>query len=217
MGSATPKQYLEIAGKTILEHSISSLLGSGRIEQIVVAVAPQDEYADKLTVLRDERVVCVQGGEQRSDSVLAALDFLRSHGDLEDWILVHDAARPCLAESDLNRLIETVVASEIGGILAERMADTVKMAADDNRVLRTLDRNRLWRAQTPQMFRLGPLFAAIQNAGKQGVSITDEASAMELAGHPVQLVEGSPGNMKVTLPAHISLATSYLREVGAAQ
>ncbi|MEM1153996.1 MAG: 2-C-methyl-D-erythritol 4-phosphate cytidylyltransferase [Pseudomonadota bacterium] len=217
MGAATPKQYLEVEGKTILEHSISALLGSERIAKVIVALAPRDERAGKLAVLQDDRIDCVEGGEQRSDSVLAALELLRSCGDLEDWVLVHDAARPCLDESDLNRLIETVMASDIGGILAERMADTVKMATDGNRVLRTLDRNRLWRAQTPQMFRLGPLLAALQSAAKEGVAITDEASAMELAGHPVQLVEGSPGNMKVTLPAHLALIGGYLREGGGTQ
>ncbi|MEM6582332.1 MAG: 2-C-methyl-D-erythritol 4-phosphate cytidylyltransferase [Pseudomonadota bacterium] len=217
MGAATPKQYLEVEGKTILEHSISALLGSKRIAKVIVALAPRDERAGKLAVLQDDRVDSVEGGEQRSDSVLSALESLRLRGDLEDWVLVHDAARPCLDESDLNRLIETVMASDIGGILAERMADTVKMATDGNRVLRTLDRNRLWRAQTPQMFRLGPLLAALQSARKEGVAITDEASAMELAGHPVQLVEGSPGNMKVTLPAHLALISGYLRTGGGIQ
>jgi 2-C-methyl-D-erythritol 4-phosphate cytidylyltransferase len=103
-----------------------------------------------------------------------------------------------------------VCATGTGGILAEPMIDTVKQSGDDDRVLRTLDRRRLWRAQTPQMFRLGPLYAALEGARKQGLSITDESSAMELAGHPVQLIMGSPGNLKVTLPADLDLAGWYL-------
>ena len=123
---------------------------------------------------------------------------------------MHDAARPCLQLAELNRLIDKVVASDVGGILAEPMVDTVKQSSDDNRVLRTLDRRRLWRAQTPQMFRLGPLHSALESASKHGLSITDEASAMELAGHPVQLVQGSSRNLKVTLPADLELAAWYL-------
>jgi 2-C-methyl-D-erythritol 4-phosphate cytidylyltransferase len=210
MDSGLPKQYLEIAGVTILEHSVRALLASERVHGVVVALHPDDSRASELAVFGDKRVQRVSGGEQRSDSVLAALGMLLVQGELDDWVLVHDAARPCLQLAELRRLIDRVCATGTGGILAEPMIDTVKQSGDDDRVLRTLDRRRLWRAQTPQMFRLGPLYAALEGARKQGLSITDESSAMELAGHPVQLIMGSPGNLKVTLPADLDLAGWYL-------
>lgn len=210
MDSGLPKQYLEIAGVTILEHSVRALLASERVHGVVVALHPDDSRAGELAVFGDKRVQRVSGGEQRSDSVLAALGMLLVQGELDDWVLVHDAARPCLQLAELRRLIDRVCATGTGGILAEPMIDTVKQSGDDDRVLRTLDRRRLWRAQTPQMFRLGPLYAALEGARKQGLSITDESSAMELAGHPVQLIMGSPGNLKVTLPADLDLAGWYL-------
>lgn len=210
MDSGLPKQYLQIAGVTILEHSVRALLASEQIHGVVVAVHPDDSRASELPVFGDKRVQRVSGGEQRSDSVLEALGALLVQGELDDWVLVHDAARPCLQLAELRRLIDSVWASNTGGILAEPMVDTVKQSGDDGRVLRTLDRRRLWRAQTPQMFRLGPLYAALEGARKQGLSITDEASAMELAGHPVQLILGSSRNLKVTLPADLELAAWYL-------
>ena len=210
MDSGQPKQYLEVAGATILEHSVQALLACERIHGVVVALHPEDNRAMQLPVFGDERVQRVVGGEQRSDSVLAALAKLLVEGELEDWVLVHDAARPCLQLAELRRLIDRVTATDTGGILAEPMVDTVKQSGANDRVLRTLDRSHLWRAQTPQMFRLGQLYAALEGASKQGLAITDEASAMELAGHPVQLVPGSPSNIKITLPADLELAAWYL-------
>jgi 2-C-methyl-D-erythritol 4-phosphate cytidylyltransferase len=210
MDSGLPKQYLEVGGACILEHSVQALLACERIHGVVVALHPEDNRARQLPVFTDKRVQRVTGGEQRSDSVLAALTALLAQGELEDWVLVHDAARPCLQLAELRRLIDRVTATDTGGILAEPMMDTVKQSGANDRVLRTLDRSRLWRAQTPQMFRLGPLYAAIEGSSKHGLEITDESSAMELAGHSVQLVMGSPGNLKVTLPADLELAAWYL-------
>ncbi len=215
MDSGLPKQYLEIAGATILEHTIKALLACDRLAGVVVALHPDDQRASRLAVFSDQRVRRVSGGEQRSDSVLAALAALLVQGELEDWVLVHDAARPCLQLADLRRLMDRVISSDTGGILAEPIVDTVKQSSDRDLVLRTLDRSRLWRAQTPQMFRLGPLYAALEAAKRQGLAITDEASAMELAGQPVQLVLGSPRNLKVTLPDDLELAAWYLARAGA--
>jgi 2-C-methyl-D-erythritol 4-phosphate cytidylyltransferase len=127
-------------------------------------------------------------------------------------VLVHDAARPRLPADDLERLIDRVTTSGVGGLLATAIVDTVKQATEAGLVARTLDRTLLWRAQTPQMFRLGELHAALDSARGQGLVITDEASAMELAGHPVQLVPGSARNLKVTLPEDLQLAAWYLGE-----
>lgn len=210
MGGELPKQYLKVAGSTILEHSLRALLACEQLSAVVVALHPQDARAAALPLLADARVQRVFGGEQRSDSVKAGLQVLSAQAALDDWVLVHDAARPCLQLEDLQRLIKQVTASAIGGILALPMVDTVKQAGVDGLVTRTLDRDTLWRAQTPQMFRLGELLDALERAGPNSPAPTDEASAMEMAGYPVQLVPGSSRNLKVTLPADLELAAWYL-------
>ena len=211
MGSDQPKQYLQLAGVTLLEHSLRALSGCPRISGIVVALHARDRQADTLPVLQEERVKTVIGGEERSDSVLAGLAHLLSCADPQDWVLVHDAARPCLQPADIERLIEAVIAGSTGGILAQPIVDTVKQASADALVVRTLDRATLWRAQTPQMFRLGELHRALQEAQQRGLVVTDEASAMEMAGYPVQLVVGPAANLKVTVPADLPLAAWYLQ------
>lgn len=210
MGGDTPKQYLEVAGTTIVEYSLRALLASEQLSGVVVALHPEDRRASELTVFSDPRVQRVTGGAERSDSVLAALDMLAQRAAPDDWVLVHDAARPCLQVGDIARLIERVTATGTGGILAEPIVDTVKQADEDALVLRTLDRNSLWRAQTPQMFRLGELRGALARAASEGLPLTDEASAMEQAGYPVQLVPGSARNLKITVPADLPLAAWYL-------
>ena len=212
MGAELPKQYLEVAGATMLEHSLSALLACEQLSTVVVALHPQDTRASRLALLADPRVQRVSGGEQRSDSVLAALEALLARTDPEDWVLVHDAARPCLQLAEISGLIERVLATGTGGILAQPIVDTVKLAGEDALVAATLDRNTLWCAQTPQMFRLGELHDALVAAKRQGLPVTDEASAMELAGLPVQLVPGTSRNLKVTLPADLRLAAWYLEE-----
>jgi 2-C-methyl-D-erythritol 4-phosphate cytidylyltransferase len=154
----------------------------------------------------------VAGGAERCDSVLAGLDALTGQTPERGWVLVHDAARPCVLTADIARLIGEVSAREVGGILAEPIVDTVKQAGEDGLVSRTLDRSRLWRAQTPQMFRLGLLREALLQAAREGLALTDEASAMEAAGHPVQLVAGSSSNLKVTVPEDLALARFYLQQ-----
>ncbi|TGD76057.1 2-C-methyl-D-erythritol 4-phosphate cytidylyltransferase [Mangrovimicrobium sediminis] len=208
MGSDIPKQYLRFDGVTLLEHSVNALLRDPRIESVTVAVSENDTHADTLPLFADPRVQRVTGGAQRADSVLAGLRAVP--GDPDDWVLVHDAARPGLPEADLARLIDQVLASQVGGILAEAIVDTVKYVGDSGLVEHTLDRSRLWCAQTPQMFRLGELGAALEGALAQGLPVTDEASAMEHAGLPVQLVPGSPANFKVTAPDDLALAAWYL-------
>lgn len=214
MGGALPKQYLRLAGATLLEHSVGTLLACPEIISLVVALQPRDPRAGAIELLKDPRVTCVPGGAQRCDSVLAALDALAGRADGGDWVLVHDAARPCVRREDIARLIEAVTAAGTGGILAEPIVDTVKRAGADGLVAATLDRARLWRAQTPQMFRLGELRAALRLAREQGLAVTDEASAMEAAGHPVALVQGSPGNLKVTRAEDLPLAEWLLQQAG---
>jgi len=210
MGGETPKQYLEVAGVTLIEHSLNALLGCEQVAGIVVALHAGDQRVDNLAVFRDPRVQTVIGAGHRSGSVLAGLDALAPLAAPGDWVLVHDAARPCLRREDLQRLLSTVMAGEAGGILAEPIRDTVKQATGKGLVERTLDRTALWRAQTPQMFRLEELRRALREAEAEGREVTDEASAMEMAGFAVQLVPGSPSNVKVTVPDDLSLAGWYL-------
>ena len=211
MAAEVPKQYLELAGATVIEHSLRALLDCPRIQGVVVALHPQDERAAQLPLFSDKRVRTVEGGAERSDSVLAGLRALEEVAAPGDWVLVHDAARPCLARTDIDRLIDTVTASGVGGILAEPVVDTVKRADPQRRVQQTLDRSVLWRAQTPQMFPLRALASALGSAQQENLAVTDEASAMEMAGQPVQLVEGPRDNLKITVPQDLALAGWYLQ------
>lgn len=212
MTADTPKQYLKIAGKTLLEYSVDTLLRTPGITSITVALHSDDTFAADLQILTDPRVSRVAGGDERADSVLAALYAVA--GEEGDWVLVHDAARPGLRIADVQRLIAAVIAKGEGGILAEPVVDTVKLGDAVGRVEKTLDRSALWRAQTPQMFQLGELISALEAASQRGLAVTDEASAMELAGQPVQLVSGSPANLKVTVPEDLELAAWYLSRQG---
>lgn len=214
MGGELPKQYLELSGATLLEHSLRSLLASEQVTAVMVALHPDDRHWNALALSADKRVHTTVGGAERCDSVLAALVALGALADDEDWVLVHDAARPCLQLADLDALIDTVTGAGIGGILAEPVVDTVKLADGRGRVRRTLDREALWRAQTPQMFALGALRGALEAARNSGLAVTDEAAAMEMAEQPVQLVTGSSRNLKVTVPADLELADWYLSQGG---
>lgn len=214
MAAERPKQYLEIAGRPLLEYSLRALLSHRAISGVTVALQPDDAFAHQVSLLADPRVDQVAGAAERSGSVLAALEGLATRAAERDWVLVHDAARPCLGAEELDRLVTSVLDSGCGGLLAEPVVDTIKRADAEDRVAATVDRSDLWRAQTPQMFRLGELRAALAAALAAGVAVTDEASAMEWAGHPVQLVRGSPANLKVTVADDLALAAWYLAERG---
>jgi 2-C-methyl-D-erythritol 4-phosphate cytidylyltransferase len=208
MAASLPKQHLEVMGKTVLQHSLDALLAVNAVDSVVVALGANDPRAQALRA--QPRVHLAVGGARRADSVLAALRALQKIAQRDDWVLVHDGARPCLSPADGERLVATVLASGTGGLLAEPVVDTIKRVAVDGRVLETVDRSELWRAQTPQMFRLGELTDALERALLAGAVITDEASAMEWAGYPVMVVPGSSRNLKVTLPEDLALAAFYL-------
>lgn len=210
MAAEVPKQYLEIAGTTLLEHTVQALLACPDLRGLVVVLDPSDRRADSVASLSDPRVMRVAGGAERADSVLAGLDRLAEIAGADDWVLVHDAARPCLPVAVAKTLIDTVLASNEGAILAQRMTDTVKRVNNDGSIVETLDRNALWRAQTPQMFRLEDLRRALREAIDGGVWVTDEAMVMEAAGFPVRVVEGPAGNIKVTVPEDLRLAELFL-------
>ncbi|BBN82762.1 2-C-methyl-D-erythritol 4-phosphate cytidylyltransferase [Pseudoalteromonas sp. A25] len=196
-----PKQYLKIADKTILEHTLNKLGQLPELDSIVVAVSETDEYFKTLP-LQDRRIIAVNGGKERADSVLNALNALTSHQP--DWVLVHDAARPLVTLQDMRTLITQCMADGEGGLLAARVKDTIKRG--ETHSLETVPREQLWQALTPQFFPYQALKDALQRALENSVSITDEASAMEWAQHPVKLICGRSDNIKITTPEDYDLA-----------
>jgi 2-C-methyl-D-erythritol 4-phosphate cytidylyltransferase len=206
-----PKQYARIGLHTVLEHSAISLLGNEKINQLVVAVQPDDVQAQQLPVLQDKKVRFAKGGQQRADSVLHALEYLQEEAMPDDWVLVHDAARPCLSVNDLQNLLDTLIDDPVGGILAVPVTDTLKKV-DEGNIVSTIDRSSIWQAQTPQMFRFGLLLAALQQALGKKMPVTDEASAVEATGYIAKIVHGSRRNIKITYPDDLALAAFYLRE-----
>ncbi len=210
MGADCPKQYLELKGSAILQHTLDALLGLPLLQAVMVALAQDDTRWAGLAAARDERVKTTRGGAERADSVLACLRALESQADPEDWVLVHDAARPCVSQAELEKLVDSLKNDPVGGLLALPVSETVKRADAGQRVADTVDRRSLWLAQTPQMFRYGMLRAALESAAERGLAVTDEASALEQAGHAPRLVAGSASNIKVTRPADLPMAERYL-------
>lgn len=206
MQADRPKQYLELAGKSILEHSLQAFLDYPGLRGLILCLAEQDPYWPQLALASDPRIQRCAGGRERADSVLAGLQALQQQGAAEqDWVLVHDAARPNLARSDLDKLLGELADDPVGGLLAVPARDTLKQAGANGRVATTLDRAQIWQAYTPQMFRLGPLRQALVGALQAGAAVTDEASAMEWAGHAPRLIEGRADNLKVTRPEDLKL------------
>ena len=194
MAADRPKQYLQVAGRCILEHSLDCFLDHPGLLGAVVCLAADDPYWAQLAVAGDPRVRRATGGRERADSVLAG------GAGADDWVLVHDAARPNLARAGLDRLLNTLAGDPVGGLLAVPARDTLKRAGADGRVVETIDRAPIWQAYTPQMFRLAALRRALSDALAAGAAITDEASALEWAGQAPRLVEGRADNLKVTRP-----------------
>ncbi|CAN5756351.1 2-C-methyl-D-erythritol 4-phosphate cytidylyltransferase [soil metagenome] len=211
IGSDLPKQYLSLLGKPIIAHTLARFLELPAIDGIVVAIAADDRYWDSISVGNRGKVSTVAGGAERCHSVLAALESLLRRGSPGDWVLVHDAARPCVRVEDIGRLIERCSRHETGGLLALPVRDTMKRADDAQEVIETVSRARLWHALTPQMFRLGALHQALTEALREGRIVTDEAEAMELMGHTPCLVEGHPDNIKITRSEDLALAETFLR------
>ncbi|CAH0990691.1 2-C-methyl-D-erythritol 4-phosphate cytidylyltransferase [Sinobacterium norvegicum] len=209
-GAEIPKQYCKINGQTVIEHSISALLTFQPEASVLVAVAKGDHWWPSLAIASDPRVITVEGGDERADSVLNALIALQYRASYNDWVLVHDAARPCISQLSLGRLANQLAGNKVGGLLAVPVADTLKKAGDNQTVENTVDRRGLWAAQTPQMFRYGLLKQAMEQAVSAGEVITDEASAIEYSGEKSILVEGDGCNIKITRPADLSLAAYYL-------
>jgi 2-C-methyl-D-erythritol 4-phosphate cytidylyltransferase len=208
LGAEAPKQYLEIRGRPLLAHAASALLAIADVALAFVVLAPDDERFAALdwTAFGDRLAPLWCGGPTRRDSVMNGLVAMANVVDPDDWVLVHDAARPCLGRDDLSRLVDAVRGDAVGGILALPLADTLKRDDGTDRVSRTEPREHLWLAQTPQMFRHGTLLRALAGGGP----VTDEAAAVEALGLRPRLVPGSARNLKVTYPGDLPIAAALL-------
>lgn len=208
MGSDLPKQYLPLAGQPMIYHALAALCACREIATVFVVLAPGDAYFRTYdwSAFGERLQPLYCGGMTRAESVLNGL--VAAEVDTDDWVLVHDAARPCLRQAQLTHLLETVRGDDVGGILAQPVADTLKRANAEQRIAYTEDRNGLWQAQTPQMFRAGLLVEALRRTS----SVTDEASAIEAMGLHPKLVTSDSSNFKVTYPQDIRLAEWMLTQ-----
>lgn len=212
MQADRPKQYLKLGNKTVLEHTLSALATHPRIDRVIVATSPDDPFFDTLVLANSPWLTRVEGGKERADSVYNALKQLHEN----DWALVHDAARPCVSHGDIDSLLDVVQNPDVsGGILATPVRDTMKRAQAGSLppvVAHTECRENLWHALTPQLFPATLLRRCLEEALRAKVNVTDEASAVEWAGHRVALIDSNPANIKITRPADMSLAAFYLNQ-----
>jgi len=212
MGATLPKQYLTLSGQPLLTHTVTRLAGHPLIQGVMVVLAADDQHFHKLPFSAKRSLFTTTGGAERCHSVLSGLRALMAHARDDDWVLVHDAARPCVRGEDITRLIETLRDHAVGGLLGLPVADTMKRTDAEGNVIATVPRDGLWRALTPQMFRLGLLRQALEEALRKGLLVTDEAQAMEAAGHVPRMVEGHADNIKITRPQDLTLADLYLKQ-----
>ncbi|AWH90380.1 2-C-methyl-D-erythritol 4-phosphate cytidylyltransferase [Buchnera aphidicola (Melanaphis sacchari)] len=205
-----PKQYIKIRNKTIIEYTLETLLSHPNITRIIVSVHQEDIFFHKLPISSHFRVLSVIGGQKRIDSVLSGLAIAKE----VDWIMIHDAVRPCLTYKDLDKLIDLAQKNKFGGILARPLYDTIKYVSKKNKkVLYTLPRKNLWRALTPQLFPIDLLRFCLQKIIKDKVDITDESSALEYCGYSPLIIMGGEENIKVTSPEDIFFVEYYLKKL----
>lgn len=216
MGNAVPKQYLALAGRMVIEHALAPLLEHPLIAGVAVAIRSEDAWWPRLRFATDKPMLRAVGGAERSQSVRNALQVLQACAAAHDWVLVHDAVRPCLSRADLDVLLNRLAQDPIGGVLATPVRDTMKRADAAGRVIETVERAGLWHALTPQMFRLELLTAALDRVAERGLAVTDEASAVEALGLAPRLIEGRADNIKITRPEDLALAEFYLQRAGRA-
>lgn len=211
MQSNVPKQYLELNGRPVLEHTVNALLQNEYITGLVIALQRDDGYWSDVKVASNKPVIRTEGGKERADSVLNALEALVNYQQFteDDWVMVHDAVRPCLSQTDINKLV-TEVGSDSGGLLALPVRDTMKRQNQNNAVEKTIERDKLWHALTPQYFPALLLKTAIEHAQSNRLTVTDDSSAMEFAGYSPALVAGQEDNIKITRPDDLRLASLFL-------
>lgn len=227
MGSITPKQYLTVNGTAVISCALQRLSAVAAIEKIVVVLHPDDKYWQQLnltsitgstknsgaefTSRSDDRICCAVGGDERYQSVLNGLDHIQTEAKLDDWVLVHDAVRPCVRSADIEKLIAELGHHPVGGLLGSPVDNTLKQVDADDSVITTVDRANLWNALTPQMFRYEILRTALQQVISNQLLVTDEASAIERLGHKPKMVAGSKDNIKITHQSDLALASNILK------
>lgn len=212
MGSDRPKQYLELNGRMLIDHTLSVILSYSLFDSAVLVLSDDDPYWSASLFADDPRIVRAPGGKERCDSVLNGLQQLEGKAAADDWVVVHDVARPCLRHADIDALLASL--GDSGALLASPTRDTMKRGirgADGRvRIDHTVEREQLWHALTPQVFRYAELKSALEKALSQGFVVTDEASAIEFSGGTPVLVEGRSDNIKVTRPEDLLLASLFL-------
>jgi 2-C-methyl-D-erythritol 4-phosphate cytidylyltransferase len=214
MGSSVPKQFLAIGNKTVLEHCLESLWKLPELAGLVLVSHGHPALACIQQRFRDYPLMRAEGGDKRCHSVLSGLVTLADQAADDDWVLVHDAARPCVRQHDLRLLINALSSHMVGGLLGTRVHDTMKRLDSENQVQATVERRGLWHAHTPQMFRYALLKSCLESALSDGYEVTDESSALEHAGHRPLMVECHPDNIKITRPEDLELAEFYLQQQG---
>ncbi len=212
MQADVPKQYLSINHKTILEHTLERFCSHPKIEGVVVVISGNDDVWKSLGISSHPKITVVDGGVERCHSVLNGLRALSDNANNNDWVLVHDAVRPCLRTEDIDRLMNTLDGHGVGGLLGLPVRDTMKRADNTGTIQETVDREGLWHALTPQMFHLGSLVDSLENALANDLIVTDEAQAIELNGLQPVLVEGHPDNIKITRKNDLALAELFLSQ-----
>lgn len=215
MQSAIPKQYLSLLGRPVLAHTLERLLSFRLVTGLVISLQDQDTCWERLSVHSSKPLIRAQGGKERCDSVLNALTALQQVEGFNaetDWVMVHDAVRPCVRETDINQLVSVTGLREDGGLLGLPVRDTMKRQKGDKPVVdKTVERDGLWHALTPQYFPWNKLKLALEQALDKGWAVTDEASAMECAGYSPVLVSGHEDNIKITRPGDLQLAELFLQ------
>ncbi len=211
MGHEIPKQYQKLGDSTVIEVTLSKFLQHPKITEIIVVLHAEDKHWSTLDNLELKNIKTILGGATRAESVFNAVQELSNVASENDFVLVHDAARPCLSKDDLNALINALQHDDVGGILAAPVSDTIKEVTPDSlKIKQTIDRSVLVKALTPQMFRFGILQKALQHCSKQKIHATDEASAIEIMGLNVKIVMGSSGNIKITNMNDLTIAQAIL-------
>jgi 2-C-methyl-D-erythritol 4-phosphate cytidylyltransferase len=210
IGDPVPKQYIPLAGKPMMFHSIEAIAAVDRVDHLLVVLAPLDRHWGEhdWSALPEKVEAAFVGGAHRGESVLNALKYIEPNVSRDDWILVHDAARPCILTELVEQFLDEVGEDPVGGLLAMPLADTLKRALDTNRVEETVSRVGLWRAQTPQLFRYGLLRKGLEN----NIKATDEAEAVESIGQAPRLAQGENSNIKVTFAEDLIIAEMILKQ-----
>ncbi|QEY15749.1 2-C-methyl-D-erythritol 4-phosphate cytidylyltransferase [Cellvibrio sp. KY-GH-1] len=211
MGAGCPKQYLPLLDKTVLEHTLERLLAIAQVKKVFISLSAADDFWNQLPCGQDANIIRVAGGSERANSVLNALQALSLQARDSDWVLVHDAARPCIRAQEIMKLIDRVGDHPVGGILGVPVSDTLKQVSS-HVIEKTIDRAPLWQAQTPQLFRIGLLRDCLQRALAEGKMITDEASAVEAYDYHPLMVQGRSDNIKITRQEDLAIAAMLMQQ-----